>query len=81
MQGLLLNRSFGVANRFGLTVANVITSVFFATAHLLYQPILWSIATFIPSLIFGYFRERYDRIMPSVILHSWYNLGFLLFVM
>ncbi len=81
VQSFLLNYSAGAANRFGITIANVVTSVLFAAAHLLYQPALWALATFFPSLIFGYFRERYDQVLPGLLLHSWYNLGFLFFVM
>lgn len=80
VQSWLLSRPLGAARR-GISVANLITSVLFCAAHTIYQPILWATSTFIPSLVFGHFRERYDQVLPSVLLHGWYNLGFLYFVM
>lgn len=62
----------------GFTAANVLTSIAFVAAHLVYQPLAWALAVFIPSLVFGYFRDRHDSVLPSVILHVWYNAGFFL---
>jgi membrane protease YdiL (CAAX protease family) len=80
IQTWISDRVKGAETRFGLSLANLATSVFFALAHLIYQPVYWALATFFPSLVFGYFRDRFDRVLPGVILHSWYNFGFLLFV-
>jgi len=33
---------------------------------------------FFPSLVFGYFRDRYDSIWPGAALHIFYNAGWLL---
>ena len=60
----------------GVSLANLATSVLFSAFHLINQDPTWAIAVFIPSLIFGYFRDRYDSIFPSVVLHIFYNLGF-----
>lgn len=60
----------------GITAANLVTSVAFAAAHLLYQPPSWALAVFIPSIVFGYFRDRHESTLPSVLLHAWYNAGF-----
>ncbi|MEM7255878.1 MAG: JDVT-CTERM system glutamic-type intramembrane protease [Pseudomonadota bacterium] len=60
----------------GISLANVIVSVVFALAHLFSQPPLWAASVFIPSLLFGYFRDRYQLVWPSIILHCWYNAGF-----
>lgn len=62
----------------GITAANVLTSIAFVAAHLVYQPPLWALAVFVPSLLFGYFRDRYDSVLPAVSLHVWYNAGFFL---
>ena len=35
-------------------------------------------SVFVPSLIFGYFRDRYRNIVPAVLLHVFYNTGFVL---
>jgi membrane protease YdiL (CAAX protease family) len=60
----------------GISIANLLTSVSFAAAHLLSQPPLWAAAIFFPSLVFGYFRDRFDLVWPSILLHCWYNAGF-----
>lgn len=57
-----------------ISLANVITSLLFMVMHLVYHAPLWAILTFVPSLIFGYFKDRYNLIMPSIILHMFYNL-------
>ena len=56
--------------------ANIITSATFALLHLFTQPVLMALCTFIPSLIFGFAKERYSRLLPSIILHSSYNGGY-----
>lgn len=61
-----------------ITLANLFTSTIFAIIHLFQQPIIWALATFFPSLIFGYCRDRYQRLLPSIILHITYNGGFFL---
>ncbi len=60
----------------GVSLANVTTSVIFAALHLFNQPPLWAAAVFFPSVVFGYFRERHDSVLPCIILHCWYNTGF-----
>jgi len=61
-----------------ITRANVVTSLAFAALHLVSQPPLWAALVFLPSLIFGYLRERFDSVLPSIIVHAWYNLGFVI---
>ncbi len=58
-----------------LTVANLITSVLFAAAHLIHQPPVWAALVFFPSLVFGYFRERHDTLGTPILIHVFYNLG------
>ncbi len=60
----------------GITHANLLTSLLFAAAHLFNQPPLWALSVFMPSLVFGFFRDRYNLVWPSVLLHCWYNAGF-----
>ena len=63
--------------RFGmLSLANVLTSVAFAALHLVHQSPLWSLGIFFPSLVFGFSKERYQSLWAPIILHGWYNLGF-----
>ncbi len=60
----------------GISVANLITSMLFAALHLYNHSLLWAGLVFFPSLLFGLFRDRYGRIGPSILLHSFYNTGF-----
>ncbi len=66
-------RHYGV-----LTMANILTSGLFVLAHMIYQPWLWAVLVFLPSLVFGYMKERHASLLPPIFLHSFYNLGFLL---
>lgn len=61
-----------------ITQANLITSCIFVLAHLYQHNLIMALYTFVPSLIFGYSRDRYKRLMPSIILHSSYNGGYFL---
>lgn len=61
----------------GLTIANLVTTLMFSLAHLVYQPAPWAIAVMVPSLIFGYFRDRHHQIYPALLLHAVYNALYL----
>lgn len=64
-----------------LSYANVLTSILFAFSHLLHQSPFWAFLVFFPSLIFGYFKDRTNSTIPSIVLHIFYNAGFfILFV-
>jgi len=78
LQSALLEQTPFKKKFFGISLANVVTSTAFAALHLVYQPLLWACAVFFPSLVFGWARERYDSIIPSILLHGFYNLGFVL---
>ncbi len=60
----------------GLSPANLVTSALFAAAHFLYHPPLMALATFFPSLVFGHLRERYNHVLPGIMLHAYYNAGY-----
>jgi membrane protease YdiL (CAAX protease family) len=62
-----------------VSAANIATSVLFAASHLIFHSPLRAAGVFFPSLVFGYFRDRYGRIVPSIVLHVFYNAGFMLF--
>lgn len=74
LQTLLLKSQKGRVIRYGISLANLVTSLLFAVLHLINHSPLWAAAIFVPSLIFGWFRERYGSIIPSIILHCGYNL-------
>jgi len=63
---------------FTLSVANLITSCIFTLLHLFTHPTLWALATFIPSLIFGYSQERHKTVLAPILLHISYNGGYFL---
>ncbi|MEY3090833.1 MAG: hypothetical protein RL113_1149 [Pseudomonadota bacterium] len=63
-----------------ISYANFITSILFVSLHLFHHPIIWALLTFFPSLIFGYFKERFDHILPSIILHMFYNFAYFLMI-
>ncbi|MGQ7847997.1 JDVT-CTERM system glutamic-type intramembrane protease MrtJ [Granulosicoccus sp. 3-233] len=60
-----------------LSLANVLTSLLFASVHLLRQPPLWAALTFLPSLIFGWAKERHETLLSPIVLHMSYNAGFI----
>jgi len=63
----------------GITLANFLTSTVFAAAHLFTHPFGMAVLVFLPSLAFGYFRDRYEGwLLPSILLHIYYNLGYFL---
>jgi len=78
VQTFLLERKALTKHIFGISLANVLTSIAFAALHLIYQPVLWALLVFVPSLVFGWARERYGSVIPSILLHGFYNLGFVL---
>lgn len=81
LQPALYRRAWGAAQRGGLSVANALTALVFAASHLVWHDWPQALAVLLPGLVFGYFRDRYGRIAPSVALHVFYNSGFaLLFV-
>jgi len=57
--------------------ANIATSILFSAMHLYSHPPLWAAAVFIPSLVFGYFRERHNSLATPIALHVFYNSGYL----
>ena len=77
LQGWLRSRNWGMHEWSRVTSANAITSVAFTLTHFIVNPVLLSVSVFIPSLIFGYFRDRYDRLHASIVLHVFYNAGYI----
>lgn len=58
---------------FYLTIANIVTSILFVAMHFVHHPPLWALLVFVPSLVFGYFKEQYGHIGASIFLHMFYN--------
>ena len=78
LQPALARTAWGVRENWGITTANVVTSVLFAGAHLAAHDPALAAATFVPSIVFGYFRDRYGSIGPGAALHMFYNAGWFL---
>jgi membrane protease YdiL (CAAX protease family) len=78
VQGWLRERRWGAVRLYGFSGSNWIASLLFVAAHLPAQPLAWSLAVFLPSLVFGCFRDRHDSLAPPMILHVVYNAAFFL---
>ncbi|MFV1984039.1 MAG: JDVT-CTERM system glutamic-type intramembrane protease [Thiohalomonadales bacterium] len=61
---------------FHLTKANIFTSFIFTFFHFFYHPPLWASAVFIPSLVFGLLKERYQSLIPPILMHVFFNAGY-----
>jgi membrane protease YdiL (CAAX protease family) len=76
LQGHLYQQSWGWRAWHGVTVANATTSLLFMLGHWWQHPPLWALAVLGPSCLFGYFRDRYASVYPSMALHAFYNAGY-----
>ncbi|MGB1581275.1 MAG: JDVT-CTERM system glutamic-type intramembrane protease MrtJ [Nevskiales bacterium] len=56
-----------------LSKANLVTSLLFTALHFFSHPPLWAASVFIPSLVFGHFRERHNSLISPIVLHAFYN--------
>jgi membrane protease YdiL (CAAX protease family) len=77
IQATLLRWRYGRRAWLQITVANVLTSVLFTALHFLNHPPLAAAGVIVPSLIFGYFRDRHGGIHAAAVLHVFYNAGYL----
>ena len=78
LQGQLLQISWGKTSLLGLSYANWLTTMCFTALHFVHHPPLWALGTCPPSLLFGYFRDRYASIYPAIALHIIFNVEYLL---
>lgn len=76
IQGAAFRTGMGRKSWAGLSVANGAASLLFVAAHFLTHAPLWAMLVAVPSLLFGWFRDRYDSIIPGLILHCCYNLAY-----
>ena len=56
-----------------ISIANTVTSIIFSAFHLIHHDVIWAVLIFVPSVVFGFFRDKYDSVKPSIILHIIYN--------
>lgn len=73
----MLYEYFGSGRLGPLSVANLLTSCLFTGMHFIYHPPLWAALVFFPSLVFGFFKERTAALSAPIILHAFYNAGFI----
>ena len=57
-------------------MANLIVSLLFVLAHLASHSLSWSLLVFIPSLCFGFARDRFGSVYSPIALHTFYNTGY-----
>jgi membrane protease YdiL (CAAX protease family) len=80
VQGYFLQSMTKHKTWIGLSLANLLTSLLFTLAHLAGHSVSWSLLVFMPSLCFGFVRDRFDSVYPSIALHVSYNTGFFLLI-
>jgi len=78
IQGQLINMLGKRPLAYGISLPNIITSCLFSLVHLINHHLILSILVFFPSLVFGYFRDKYESTKPGIGLHIFYNAGYYL---
>ena len=78
VQGHLLQSMARQKTWFGLSTSNLLTSFLFSLAHLASHSVSWSLLVFVPSLCFGFVRDRFGSVYRSLALHAFYNAGYFL---
>lgn len=78
LQGELLRTGWGRRSRLGVSAANLLSSTVFMSVHFVHHPPLWAASVFVPSLLFGWARERYHGLAAPIGLHVLFNLEFFL---
>ncbi len=78
LQTALLTRPLLRRACWGITGANLLTSIAFAAVHLISQPPLWALLIVLPSLVFGWALERHNTLLSPIGLHVFYNSGFII---
>lgn len=76
LQGYLRGYSRLRAAWLGITPANLLVSLVFTALHFIYHPPLAAALVLVPSLVFGYFRDRHGNLIGPVWLHMFYNIGY-----
>jgi uncharacterized protein len=78
IQGHVLQFIDGQKAWIGFSIPNLLTSVLFTLAHLAGHSLSWALLVFAPSLCFGFVRDRFGSVYPSIVLHAFYNTGYFL---
>jgi membrane protease YdiL (CAAX protease family) len=78
LQGWLRARPWSRRQLGGFTLANMVVTLLFTALHFINHPPLWAAGVLLPSLLYGYFRDRHDSVLPAIALHVFYNAGYFL---
>jgi uncharacterized protein len=76
LQGAMARLVWGQWSWHGYTGANAVVSWLFMLGHWWQHPPLWALAALLPSLLFGWLRDRYGSVYPPMALHVAYNTGY-----
>lgn len=76
LQGYLLEHQRLRAGVGGVTLANLAVSLIFTSLHFISHPPAAAAAVLVPSLVFGYFRDRHGNLVAPIWLHIFYNVGY-----
>lgn len=76
LQGTLYQQPWGRTSLGPVSIANLLASLVFTAFHFIYHAPLWAALVLGPSLLFGYFRDRYHSVLAPIILHVFYNAGY-----
>ena len=60
-----------------VSMANLLTSILFTALHFIHQAPLWAALVFFPSLVFGHFKDTTQGLSAPIVLHVFYNAGFI----
>ncbi|NJD37023.1 MAG: JDVT-CTERM system CAAX-type protease [Geobacter sp.] len=77
LQQRMLDHPWGSRRCAGLGLSNWLTGCFFVLVHLPFQG--WrALAIILPALALGRLFEQTRQILPCVLMHSWFNLSWLM---
>ena len=76
LQGELLRRTWGRYQWRGVSAANLLSSLAFVAVHFVHHPPLWAASVLVPSLLFGWLRERHRGLGAPIALHVLFNAEF-----
>lgn len=76
LQGGIYQLRWGRVTIGPLTCSNLATTLLFVAFHFIAHTAWWAVLVIVPSLLFGYFRDKYQSVLPAVLLHAFYNMGY-----
>lgn len=74
LQGQFLKYKWAQGTFVGISTANILVSFLFVSLHVITVPSAWSLLVIFPSIVFGYLRDVYGSVYPSIFVHIAYNL-------